>query len=213
MWMTRRLEQLRVAEHRKLRQALEAAGQALQEALRRRVEVPAPRVNLFGEPIESGELPSERVNLRPASDAFDPLERAITAHLDAFELRLAPMVRRWEQGEDKAADVARLAAELRSHRSRLEECVARMRAATRFTSELRAPMLALFSALEACDRLHEAEVLGVLLAHGPDSADSLPRAASSQDFTRRLRSSIDSEPDITAEPSLWQRLLHFLGRG
>ena len=71
--------------------------------------------------------------------------------------------------------------------------------ASRFVSELRAPMLALFSALEASDRVEEGEILPVLLSGDPDSVDSIPRQMTSDDLTRRLRSSIDSEPDYEPE--------------
>lgn len=216
MGMARRLEQLRVGEHRRLRQAMGTAFTALKEAERRRIEVPVPQVDIWGEPIQATrEAPRSLVNLRPLFDAWGPFETGLQAHLDSWDKVLAPLVLRWEKGQRVGNDVVHLAALLRSRRRQLEAHVNRVRSASRFVSELRPPMLALFSALEASDRVEEGEVLAVLLSGGdPDSFDSAPRHMTSDDITRRLRSSIDSEPyyeeepeeEVAPEPTLWDRL-------
>lgn len=173
-------------------------------AVRRR-RAAAPRVDLWGQPVASDDLPSDRVNLRPVLEAWPALEGAVITYLDAWDQRVAPLARRLEAGEDVGEALAGLVARLRIERRAFEPHVEQLRATARFSSELRPSVLVLLSALERCDRAHQ-DQLGPALATGdPESLDSAPREVSPDEVTRRLRASIDSEPERTGPRSPWAR--------
>lgn len=212
MRVLRRVEEIRQTEHARLRMAIERAGRAIRDMEEAQAEAAreAPKdTDLFGDPVakarvERAEHPLLRINLMPLLTAWQPFENMLIERVDTWEMDLWPLVRRWSAGEPVAGAVQAVASNMISRRTKLDPLLREVRMLASFVGELRPRLVAVFSAVEACDAV-EAEVVPALIAGRRDLPDPTiegapPITLSTDDVTRNLRS--QSRPPMSVEGTL-----------
>ncbi|MBX2803910.1 MAG: hypothetical protein KTR31_39910 [Myxococcales bacterium] len=205
MSILRAVESIRASEHMKLRMALSRA-----EGEMRRVEVERAEAmketrptDMFGDPIAPEKAPPEnpliRLNLRPLFQAWDPFETHLLSRMDEWEMKLWPLVRRWTDGEPVGEHVRAVTNMLQVQRQSLEQHLALVRREVSFVGPLRAPMMALWSALDVSDRA-EATIFPGLLSGSLQHADATATRGAPQITGAQFSQILRSRPPTVVDP-------------
>ena len=219
MSILQRVEEIRTGEHMRLRMSLsraESALFALEEARKNAMSAPH-KVDMFGDPKPDEDIKDRhltRLNLRPLFDAWTPFEEQLLARVDSWEMDLWPLVRRWGVGEPVGEAVRMVTSNLLARRAKLEPSIDELRRQGNFVGEMRAPLMALFHAIEVCDEA-EGDVIPALMTGSRELADrtagAAPQRVRSSDVTRALRSN-PNRSRFEREPEPDSGLLSSLGR-
>jgi hypothetical protein len=187
------------------------------EAEEKNPSVPRVPTDMFGDPIRHAEAPKMRVIVvQPLIRVWRPFEDAILSRLDRWEEQLWPLVRRWTDGELVGVEVQRVASELVAARDAVQSQLRDVRRQALFVQEISPLMLAVYAALELCDRA-EQEVIPALLSGSRETADRAERSITADDVARNLRATFmsdEGEIDEEEEPKpkgvlgrLWSRIV------
>ena len=201
MRVLQRVEEIRTGEHMRLRQALQRASHSLrileEETEAAAKGVSSSGVDMWGEPIKSDDEPDDQfkpslVNVGPLIAVWQPFEAKLLERVDTWEMDLWPLVRRWVMGEPVTQAVQTVASGMLARRTKLEPLLKALRTQVSFVGKARAPVMAVFSAMEACDEA-EAEIVPALISGKVEQVERsvegvTPRVLSSAQVARNLRS-------------------------
>jgi len=163
---------------------------------------PPGAIDMFGQP-EDAPSPPSMGSLVPLMNAWERFETAVLQRLDTWELRLWPLVSRWNRGEDVSREIRVLVSELSTNAERLTELLELVRTEASFIGETRATMLVVYRAVDTARKAEE-QLVPALRAGAREAADRMadtatPQLQSSADITNSLRARRLADPDEETE--------------